>query len=280
MGLSTAIEWTNATWNPWRGCTKVSPACANCYMFPGMKRFGKDPTVVTRAAPSTFRLPLKTKKGGGWAIPSGWKVFTCSWSDWFHESADAWRPEAWEIIRQRPDVTFQIVTKRTERIRDHLPADWGNGWPNVWLIATVENQEYADKRIPELLNVPAVVHGLSMEPLLGQVFIPRLIKLKWVITGGESGPGARPSHPSWFRSIMHQCRTAGVDYFHKQNGDWTEDDNGTHWLENRADGEFFELRSDEHAMNPGVSMIRIGKKAAGRKLDGVEYSEFPSVSMP
>ena len=180
MGLQTGIEWTatilpdgtvlpGATWNPWTGCTKVSEACAHCYMFTDMKRYGKDGSIVNRSKPPTFNLPLKKKRDGSFAIPPGSKVFTCSWSDWFHVKADPWRAEAWEIIRQRPDVIFQIVTKRTERIAECLPSGWGSGWPNVWLIATVENQEWADVRIPQLLSVPAVVHGLSCEPLLGPI---------------------------------------------------------------------------------------------------------------
>lgn len=169
MGVATKIEWTDATWNPWQGCTKVSPACTNCYMFSDMKRYGRSPTDVRRSAPPTFNLPLRKNRAGEFVIPSGANVFTCSWSDWFHEAADEWRNDAWEIIRQRPDVTFQIVTKRTDRILNCLPDDWGDGWPNVWLIATVENQHWADIRIPQLLRVPSVIRGLSMEPLLGPI---------------------------------------------------------------------------------------------------------------
>ncbi len=118
MGLQSHIQWTDATWNPWQGCTKISAGCAHCYMFSEMKRYGKEGSVVVRSAPATFRLPLKKTRGGAWAIPSGSRVFTCSWSDFFHELADAWRPEAWAIIKQRPDLIFQILTKRPERIRE------------------------------------------------------------------------------------------------------------------------------------------------------------------
>lgn len=175
MGEQSKIEWTDATWNPWQGCTKVSPACDHCYMFRDLGRYGKDPTVVFRSKPPTFNLPIRSRRGGEHILEAGKKVFTCSWSDWFHKAADAWRPEAWEIVRQRSDLTFQIVTKRVERIVDHLPADWGNGYPNVWLIATVENQEFADKRLPILLEIPSAVHGASIEPMLGPIDLTKYL---------------------------------------------------------------------------------------------------------
>ena len=240
MGTETKIQWTDATWNPWVGCTKVSPACANCYMFDGMHRYGRDPTVVTRTKPATFRLPLKKHRNGEYVIPPGSKVFTCSWSDWFHVDADPWRSDAWDIIRQRPDVTFQIVTKRTDRIAECLPPDWGDGWPNVWLIATAENQEWIDKRMMDLLSVPAVVRGLSIEPLLGPVEIgllgtmPKDIcagytlvyeLLSWVIVGVESSGqrvgrlGAFFDEIGWMAAAEHivrECADADVAVFVKQ----------------------------------------------------------------
>jgi len=230
VGTNSAIEWTDATWNPWQGCTKVSEACAHCYMFRDMARYGRDGSIVVRSKPPTFNLPLSKTREGRHAIASGSKVFTCSWSDWFHVNADAWRADAWEIIRQRPDVTFQIVTKRTERIAKCLPPDWGRGWPNVWLIATVENHERFLERLQPLLDVPAPVRGLSCEPLLGPLDIRFWLKrpyqidnavhpsLDWVIVGGESGPGARPMDLAWARAIVEQCKTAAVACFVKQLG--------------------------------------------------------------
>jgi len=259
MGTATKIEWTDATWNPWQGCTKVSPACTHCYMFADMKRYGRDGSIVRKSAHATWGAPIKRwKKGeraGQYKIAPGSKVFTCSWSDWFHASADPWRGQAWDIIRQRPDVIFQIVTKRTERIAQCLPPDWGWGWNNVWLIATVENQEWANKRIRQLLDVPAKVRGLSCEPLLGPLRIfgqedcprcggdgcdPDLWRIDrhpiqmdpdpcqlcnlgsamdWIICGGESGPHARPFDIAWARSIVAQCKAAGVACFVKQLGE-------------------------------------------------------------
>src|ERR1041385_3774374 len=139
MAFGSNIEWTDATWNPWRGCAKVSPGCAHCYMFTEQRRYGRDPTVVVRAASQTFRAPLR------WREPR--LIFTCSWSDWFHEDADEWRPEAWAIVRACPNLIFQILTKRPERIHDHLPLDCRDGYPNVWLGVSVENRLHGLPRI-------------------------------------------------------------------------------------------------------------------------------------
>lgn len=160
MGEQTNIGWTEKTWNPFQGCHKISPGCKYCYMFRDKLRYGQDPNVVVRSK-TTFRDPLK------WDEPS--MVFTCSWSDWFIEEADPWREEAWDIVRMTPQHTYQILTKRPERIAKHLPSDWDrqDRWRHVWLGVSVENQAEADKRIPYLLATPAAVRWLSCEPLLG-----------------------------------------------------------------------------------------------------------------
>lgn len=231
MAEKSNIGWTQATWNPFYGCTKVSPGCAHCYMFRDMKRYGRDPETVTRSK-TTFSDPLKWRDSR--------LIFTCSWSDWFHADADAWRPEAWDIIRRTPHHTYQVLTKRPERIADHLPADWGNGWPNVWLGTSVENQRWTP-RIAKLLQVPAHVHFISGEPLLGSVILvawcpscqrPLLgsssptcgtchgatTRLDWVIAGGESGVDHRPMQLDWARSLRDQCQAAGIPFFLKQLG--------------------------------------------------------------
>lgn len=297
MAENSKIEWTDATWNPWQGCTKVSPACTNCYMFTDMKRYGKDGAVVHRSARPTFSLPLRRKRGGEYKIASGSKVFTCSWSDWFHEKADEWRDEAWAIIRQRPDLTFQIVTKRTERIAQCLPADWCNGYENVWLIATVENQEWADRRIPELLSVPAVVRGLSIEPLLGPLDLRPALWLEddyfrfrgaarpdwqdrhihWVIVGGESGPKARALPPQWVRTLRDQCRAASVSFFFKQWGEWSSEvvPGTSPNLDNLAPNQ--QVGWGDGKTNH-TRYTKVGKAAAGRLLDGSEWNEFPALA--
>ncbi len=153
----TGISWTEATWNPWMGCTKVSEGCDNCYMFREQRQYGNDPELVRRSK-TKFDAPLK------WKQPK--LVFTCSWADWFHIDADQWRDEAWEIVRASPQHTFQILTKRPGRIARCLPADWGDGYPNVWLVTSVETDEYLS-RARVLREIPAALRFLSLEPLLG-----------------------------------------------------------------------------------------------------------------
>lgn len=213
MSATTAIEWTNATWNPWRGCTKVSPGCDHCYMFREQHRYGNDPSVVVRSK-STFDAPRR------WA--AGRRIFTCSWSDWFHPAADAWRAEAWEIIRATPQHTYQILTKRPNRIARHLPDDWGAGYPNVWLGVSVEHQDRIF-RLERLATIPAVVRFVSAEPLLGPVDLAlwrggRIVD--WVIAGGESGPTHRPMELDWARSLRDQCVEHRIPFLLKQLGGW------------------------------------------------------------
>lgn len=237
MGDATGIEWTERTWNPWHGCTKVSPGCDNCYMFREKKQYGQDPEMVVRSKTKFFD-PLKWARAG---VESA-LVFTCSWSDFFHKAGDEWRREAWEIIKATPQFTYQILTKRPSRIVRHLPADWGAGYPNVWLGTSAESHEWAERRIPLLLDIPAAVHFVSAEPLLDSINFQELCTapghtldalsgrgtddrgvyarraLKWVIVGGESGPGARPMDEEWARWIKDGCEATGVAFFLKQLG--------------------------------------------------------------
>lgn len=225
MAIESKIQWTEGTWNPWHGCKKVSTGCKYCYMYRDKERWGQDPTTVLRSK-SNFKVPLSWKEGR--------LIFTCSWSDWFIEEADEWRDEAWAIIKATPQHTYQILTKRPERIKDHLPADWGEGYPNVWLGVSVENQVEAVKRIPELIKTPAKVRFLSCEPLLDFVDLSGwLVKpdevlrnpIHWVIIGGESGSlsptakyKARECFVIWIHRIIKQCQKAKVPVFVKQLG--------------------------------------------------------------
>ena len=220
MGDYSQIEWTEGTWNPWRGCTKVSPGCASCYMFTGQLRWRRDPTQVVRASDSTFNAPLSWTRRGFPRL-----VFTCSWSDWFHPEADGWRDEAWAVVRESPEIVFQILTKRPELIRDRLPADWGRGYPNVWLGVSVENPRFT-WRLDILLSTPAAVHFVSAEPLLRPVDLRPWLRVRegldWVIVGGESGgrPGHEPRQmlPDWVRQIRDACRATSTPLFFKQWG--------------------------------------------------------------
>jgi len=202
-------------------------------MFRDKKRYGQDPSVVIRSSFGTFSAPVKWKKPA--------YVFTCSWSDFFHREADAWRSEAWDIIRQTPHLTYQILTKRPERIFKCLPVDWKRGWANVWLGVTVESQKYIN-RIDWLQSVEARLRFVSCEPLLSDLFISRYLKprcepsigmcphgsercscmstwypgIDWVIAGSESGPKRRPSQLNWFRRLRDACQAADVPFFLKQ----------------------------------------------------------------
>lgn len=207
MGETTGIEWTDATYNPWRGCHKISPACAHCYMFREQRRYGNDPNVVVRASDATFYAPLK------WKEPR--KIFTCSWSDFFIEEADSWRDDAWKVIADTDDRhIYQILTKRPERIRGHIPWIW-SAPENVWLGASVENSRFYH-RIDRLCGVEAKIRFLSVEPLLGPMPNIPLDGIHWVIVGGESGQNFRPLNVEWVRQIRDRCQEKGVAFFFKQ----------------------------------------------------------------
>ncbi len=235
MGESSAIEWTDATWNPWRGCDKVSPGCAHCYMYRDQRRYGRDPGIVVRAAERTFSQPLGRKQLEAAKSKQPFYVFTCSWSDWFHPAADPWREEAWEIIRACPNQTFQILTKRPERMAEQLPEDWGEGFPNVWLGVSIENRRFV-QRADILRATPAAVRFISAEPLLGPLVYPRtdsdanesgcgvwedgkdeppdldLTDIDWLVVGGESGPRHRRVDPRWVRDLRDHA--TGIDWSH------------------------------------------------------------------
>ncbi len=215
MGEKTNISWTNHTWNPWIGCNRVSAGCRICYFYREAERYGFDPALVHKSKQT--KAPLK------WLDPG--LVFTCSWSDFFHEEVKTeWRNEAWEIIRRTPHLTYQILTKRPEYIRSLLPKDWGDGWPNVWLGVTVESVRYMD-RLAELAPIPAALRFASFEPALGPLRgVPWLYRdtIRWWIAGGESGYGFTPPARDWFIEMRDECASIGVDFFFKQWGGVTK----------------------------------------------------------
>lgn len=356
MADHTNIEWTEATWNPITGCSVKSPGCTNCY---AMKLAG----TRLQHHPSRVGLTVDSKAGSVWTgevrfneqwldQPLRWKrprmIFVCAHGDLFHESVpDKWIDRVFAVMALAPQHTFQVLTKRSDRMREYLTkhdtstvgdsitnaAFWlnnrvrgyrGSGgsavWPlpNVWLGVSVEDQARADERIPDLLATPAAVRWLSCEPLLGPVDLqcawhgenaldgecwgecnwcrrgpdfPPLHNCQaglqseahwskgrdgvdWIVAGGESGPGARPMHPDWARSLRDQCEEAGVPFFFKQWGEWAPVDDAT------PDGvPVADLMPDGtrvvHA-NPITAMLaRVGKKRAGRLLDGVEHNGMP-----
>lgn len=216
--VESNINWTGFTWNPWWGCNHVSSECDFCYIDEIMKSLGYDPKKVQRTRIETFNKPLKLD-------PT--IIFTCSMSDFFHKQADQWRDEAWEIIRKTPHHTYQILTKRPERVLECLPEDWGDGYPNVWLGVSVGcNEPKSIKRIDILKLIPAKIKFISFEPLIEEINIkPEKIKgIDWVIIGGESGkvkngvPQYREAKPEWFRSLRDICKEAGALVWFKQAG--------------------------------------------------------------
>lgn len=324
MGDRTGIEWTDATWNPVSGCSKVSQGCKHCYAervfprpYPGRK------FTDVRMHPLRLRQPLQ------WQKPR--RIFVNSMSDLFHEDVPTWFiDQVFAVMLLAPRHTFQVLTKRPERMCTYLsdphlyartlqfadeylrverPALGGVGIsdpslspaPWIWLGVSVEDQATADERIPLLLQTPAAVRFLSCEPLLSEVDLRRLcspyeidalnpesnedtyyetVSIDWVIVGGESGTHARPMHPAWVRSLRDQCVSAGVPFFFKQ---WGEHQPGSDFkhdehtiILDRSGHIVDDLKAHEDC--GGFSYMRlVGKKAAGRELDGRTWDEYPEV---
>lgn len=290
---NSKIEWTDHTFNPWIGCQKVSDGCKNCYAEQLMdKRYGK-----VKWGPGGTR---QRTSDGNWRKPLQWnrqaqkdgirrKVFCASLADIFEDRPELipWRNDLFALIEQTPNLDWLLLTKRPENIMGMLPDPWlyrcssteervNRIPPNVWLGTSVEDQANADKRIEHLVNVPARIRFLSCEPLLGPLdltsigcfaFNGSVLKLPtlihWIIVGGESGKRARPMHPDWARAIRDQCVSASVPFFYKQWGEWapgSHEAHGTHW---------------DYVGKDKFAMKKVGKHAAGRLLDSVEWSEFP-----
>lgn len=244
MSENSAIEWTDHTWNPWWGCTEVSPGCDHCYARTLAERWHRaewgrgKPRMLTSAA--NWQQPLKWDRKAAEAGTRP-RVFCASMADVFDAEVPAsWRVPMWDLIRRTPNLDWLLLTKRPNLIRRYLPADWGEGYPNVRLMTTVESQRQS-WRADALLKVPAVAYGLSVEPMIGPVDVsPYLPAVDWVIVGGESGAKHRPLDLDWARTIRDQCREAGAAFFFKQHGGRTP-------------------------------------KAGGCLLDGVEWKQFPAV---
>ncbi|MCR4904657.1 MAG: phage Gp37/Gp68 family protein [Clostridiales bacterium] len=210
------------TWNLWHGCTKVSPGCAHCYMFRRDEGVGRDPRVVSKT--QAFDLPVRILRAGEfrgrYRIPAGSHFYTCFSSDFFHADADGWRPAAWDMIRERADCSFFMITKRPERIGDHLPPDWGEGWAHVTVAVTCENQAMAEKRLPVYLALPLKHRAVMIEPMLSAVDLRSngIARIESVSVGGESGPDARPCDFAWVLDVREQCAENGVAFSYHQTG--------------------------------------------------------------
>ncbi|MBN8740683.1 MAG: hypothetical protein BGP24_14865 [Lysobacterales bacterium 69-70] len=302
MSDNTKIEWCDATFNPWMGCTKISPGCDNCYAAVLGRRFG----VKWGAGAPRFEFDDKH-----WDLPRAWnrraerkgrtmRVFCASMADVFDADVpQAWRDRLFALIRETPHLTWLLLTKRIGNVERMLPADWGDGYANVQLGATIVNQAEADRDVIKLLRTRARVRFVSIEPMLGPVrlwllgaydyaehsigaevyalsglrAIPdcdwKSTKLDWVICGGESGHGARPMHPDWVRSLRDQCAHEGTPFLFKQWGEWLPGKSIVSHIPVHAS-------TVVHDGARGYATCwKVGKHAAGRLLDGVEHNAYP-----
>ncbi|MFM0155694.1 phage Gp37/Gp68 family protein [Paraburkholderia sediminicola] len=315
MSENSKIEWCDHTFNPWIGCTAISPGCANCYAAAWAKRYGRD-----------FADRTRTKT---WAEPIRWnaqhaeffaehgrrqRVFCASLADVFDNTVDpAWRADLFDLIEKTPSLDWLLLTKRIGNVmsmisetaqyqfdldcleKPHLP-------DNVWLGATIVNQEEAERDIPKLLAVSARVRFLSMEPLLGPVNFEGMFAssdvrdrtnvleaLDWVIVGGESGKDGRPMHPDWARNIRDQCEAAGTKFLFKQWGEWAPGENcGGPMKRTERVADWWDGEWKFDTLTPGASagmhyddeptVYRVGKKTAGRHLDGRTHDDFPVIA--
>lgn len=206
-------------WNPWHGCFKCSEGCEHCYMYFLDKQRGYDTSVIYKT--KGFDYPLQKKKGGGYKIQSGELIRVCMSSDFFLEEADPWREEAWDMIRERSDVKFFLLTKRPQRVMDCLPVDWGEGWENVMFNVTCENQRRADERIPILMELPFKHKGVMCAPFIGEVSIEQYLaggQIEQVICGGENYDGARPCNFDWVKKLRTECEAADVTFCFIETG--------------------------------------------------------------
>lgn len=297
MSENTKIEWCDHTFNGWEGCQKAGPGCDHCYAETRNARFGGGTAINWGPGAPRRRTSVQN-----WNKPIAWnkqhqaffaehgrrqRVFCASLADVFDNAVPReWRYDLLWLIANTPNLDWLLLTKRIGNAAAMLESEcarmgfpWSaERWPHVWIGATIVNQEEADRDIPKLLAVPAAKRFLSMEPLLGPVEIPNFLceypededgapyqgHIDWVIVGGESGPGARPMHPDWARSLRDQCAAAGVPYMFKQWGEW---------LGTMQDGN---PGAVEMQLNASDSPVRVGKKAAGRLLDGREWNGVPS----
>lgn len=339
----TKIEWTDVVWNPTTGCDRVSPGCDHCYALTLAKRLkGMGSAKYQNDGDQRTSGPgfLATEHGDTLTEPLRWrkprKVFVNSMSDLFHERvSDEFLAKVFAVMAATPQHTYQILTKRHARMRSLLSSDVfrrlakdqyfemqmagllkGKGLPvvinafppkNVWLGVSVESQQWADIRIPALLDTPAAVRWLSCEPLLGSVDLDRSAAdylggrshVDWVVVGGESGPGARPMHPDWARSLRDQCVAAGVPFHFKQWGEWLplgplygegDEVEDAHMdavhLEVHERRQIAQVEPDGTVVDPRDYqpaagtwlMAKVGKGKAGRELDGRTWDQYPEVS--
>lgn len=217
-----------ASWNLWHGCHKISAGCAHCYVYRIDARHGRDSSIVTKT--KDFDLPLRKNRMKEYKIPSGELVYTCFTSDFLLEDADPWREEAWRIMKIRSDLRFLFITKRIHRFVQCIPPDWGDGYDNVMVCCTAENQDRADFRLPIFRDLPIRHKSIICEPLLGPIDLSPYLG-SWVedvVVGGESGIDARLCDYAWVLDIRRQCIGHGVPFHFRQTGAYFRKDGKTY----------------------------------------------------
>ena len=209
-----------ADWNPWHGCTKISPGCKYCYVYRQDEMYGSTLASSLCRKTGAFALPMKRRRDGSFKIPPGKIVFTCFTSDFLLEDADPWRAECWRMMRQRSDCWFYFFTKRIHRLADCLPPDWGEGYDNVLIGCTVENQDRADYRLPIFLELPIKHRSIIASPLLERLDLRPYLddRIEEVATGGESGVEARPCDYDWILDLRRQCVEKDIPFRFHQTG--------------------------------------------------------------
>jgi protein gp37 len=308
MAENTKIEWTDHTFNPWEGCQKVGPGCDNCYAETRNARYAGGQAINwgpgaprRRTSASNWNKPLMwNKNADAFMAEHGrrQRVFCASLADVFDNAVDlSWREDLFQLIAATPNLDWLLLTKRIGNVPAMVAIIPGWMPPNVWLGATITNQTEAERDIPKLLELPARVRFLSMEPLLGPVnLVPYLYDIHldngekaidWVIVGGESGSGARPMHPSWAQGLRDQCEAAGVPFLFKQWGEWgpahahlgfagaPPDPAGESSI---AGTEIVTGKYQDGRLHKELwPVVRAGKKANGRMLDGRTWDGFPQL---
>ena len=213
-------------WNPWHGCVKKSEGCQHCYMYFLDKKRNADGSKIYRVK-NNFDYPLHKNADGSYKIKSGECLRACLTSDFFLEEADEWRDEAWNIIKKRPDVGFYLLTKRPERVAEHLPKDWGNGWDNVFFSVTAENQARAAERLPILMDLPFKHKGVMTAPFIGAITLEKWLKsgqIEQVVAGGENYDGNRVLKYEWVKLLYDECVAANVMFCFIETGTKFEKD--------------------------------------------------------
>ena len=201
-------------WNPWHGCKKYSEGCEHCYMYYLDSQRDKDGSEIYKVK-TNFNLPIKKTRDGNYKVPSGTTLMVCMTSDFFLKEADEWRQDVWNMIKERPDVTFWLQTKRANRVKECLPADWGNGYENVIMCFTAENQSRADERIPILIDLPFKHKAIMCAPMIGAITLDKYLKeehFETVLVDGENYDGHRPLYYDWVKNLYNECVKNNVNF--------------------------------------------------------------------